>query len=209
MIVLKYRTTVSTTTDLCSTLEDARRSQILLTPVPSATESLTAQSNIFLETLRVMIRNVLQEELDRLYQLPSPTGYSTDPSSDTHFLIQCEVAARMAISPVGLLHETSTSQPPCSFPVTVASVSAAMHEGQSFPDINRFPTSFLINYLLLQRSATIVKLGPWTYRILLYIIPLKVILGAPFKSMAPETFHIVQLGKSTLTIFYISNTYSR
>lgn len=140
MIVLKYRTTVSTTTDLCSTLEDARRSQILLTPVPSATESLTAQSNIFLETLRVMIRNVLQEELDRLYQLPSPTGYSTDPSSDTHFLIQCEVAARMAISPVGLLHETSTSQPPCSFPVTVTPVSTAMCGGKSFPRCQPFPS---------------------------------------------------------------------
>lgn len=53
-------------------------------------------------------------------------------------------------APVELLHETSTSQSPCSFSVTVAPASVAMHQGQSFPRYQPF-----LNHLLPHRCAAI------------------------------------------------------
>lgn len=84
IIVVKNPTTVSAITDLCRALEDARRSRIRLPPIPSSTETCTSQHNLSVETLRVMIREVVREELDRRCQLPPLTGPSPAPSSKTN-----------------------------------------------------------------------------------------------------------------------------
>lgn len=91
---VKHPPNMAAVASVCNAVYDARHSRIHLPPTPAASDALSLHNDISIDTLRINIRNVVRDELDRRDRVP-PSRSSCDQDIKHKSIIRHDVAATL------------------------------------------------------------------------------------------------------------------